>query len=300
MKTIALFVLTVLTSTSILGQKHYNIEGNGCTIHFEVFGKGKPMLIINGGPGMNSKGFRHLASIMGKSNMAIIYDQRGTGQSTIATANETTITTDLMIEDIEKIRIHLNIKEWVIFGHSFGGMLGSYYATKHPDHITGLILSSSGGIDLDLLSNFDVYSRLTSTQVDSLNYWSNQIENGDTSYHAKYQLGKNLAPAYLFDKSNVEVVAHRLTQGNMEINALVFEDMQKIKFDCSKELASFDKPILIIQGNNDVIKKSISEKAHNVFPQSTLIFMDQCAHYGWLDQPEQYFGAIDTYLAKLE
>lgn len=112
--------------------------------HYEVYGTGTPLLIINGGPGMNSIGFRPLAKQLGKKYKAIIYDQRGTGKSSIENPDSENVTLDLMIQDIEELRKELKIDHWFVLCHSFGGMLGSYYATKHPESIQGLILSASG------------------------------------------------------------------------------------------------------------------------------------------------------------
>ena len=57
-----------------------------------------------------------------------------------------------MVDDLEVLRKQLQIRQWIVLGHSFGGMLACYYATLFPENIEGLILSSSGGIDLELQS----------------------------------------------------------------------------------------------------------------------------------------------------
>jgi proline iminopeptidase len=279
---------------------HYNIKSGEGIIHAESYGEGNPILVINGGPGLNSQGFRDLAKILGKSNKAIIYDQRGTGQSKFFPIDSTTITIDAMVEDIELIRKHLNINEWVVLGHSFGGMLASYYATKYPEYIKGLILSSSGGINLDLFSNLDINSRLSKMELDSLNYWNNQISDGDTSYYARLQRGKYLAPAYLFDKSNIDIVIQRISQGNIEIARLVFQNMQSINFDCEVQLKKFTKPVQIIHGDHDVINSSLAIYAQKVFPNAKLKILKNCGHFGWLDQPDEYFKTIEEYLRLIE
>ena len=299
MKRIVWILIFLSWTLFSIAQEQYDIKIAEGSIHVECYGEGQPILIINGGPGMNSQGFRYLASKMANSNRAIIYDQRGTGLSQIEVVDATTITMDAMVEDIEVIRKHLKIKEWVVLGHSFGGMLASYYATKFPEAIKGLILSSSGGINLDLFSSIDVNSKLTSLQRDSLSYWTNQISNGDTTYFARLQRGKYLAPAYLYDQSNVDIIAHRLTQGNWTINSLVFQDMRKINFDCEPGLKTFQQPILIIQGTDDILDLSLSEYAHSVFPKSSLEILNECGHYGWLDQPEKYFRSITNFLNRL-
>ncbi len=295
----AVLLFFLFMSFGLFAQKEQTIELKDSKIHLTTFGKGKPLLIINGGPGMNSEGFKALAKELGKNNLAILYDQRGTGQSTIKSISSETMTMALMVEDIETIRKHLLIDNWVLLGHSFGGMLASYYVSKHPYKVKGLILSSSGGVDLALRSTLNLPSRLSQEERDSLNYWTQKIRNGDTSYYAALQRGKNLAPAYVYDKKFVPIVAERLTQGNMDINRLVWQDMVNTDFDCKNGLKAFKNPVLIIHGNQDVLDKEIAQTAHKVFSNSEVFYIDKCAHYGWLDQPDLYFGKIKGFLSSL-
>ena len=300
MKTTLLFLLSFIASGFLFCQNEIYIQSGDETIHITTYGEGQPILIINGGPGMNSEGFRALAKIIGKTNRAIIYDQRGTGESSIPNIDRNSITLDAMVNDIEIIRNHLHIERWVILGHSFGGMLGSYYSAKHPDRIRGLILSASGGIDMDVFSRLNITARLTRTEKDSLDYWNAKIARGDTTYNARLKRGTFLAPAYLFDKSHVPVVAERLTQGNRTILGFVFQNMRKINFDCSDGLKKIKVPVLIIQGKQDVIDRKTAETAQKVLINSTLVMLDNCGHYGWLDQPELYFKSINEYLECLK
>lgn len=282
-----------------IGQASFEIIENESTIHFQTFGEGNPILIINGGPGMSSAGFISLAQELSKNNTAIIYDQRGTGRSNLDKISSKTVTLDLMVKDIEAIRKHLNINEWIILGHSFGGIMGSYYTTKHPDRVLGLILSSSGGLDMELFSIIDIRGKLNSNQRDSLNYWTNKIHRGDSSYYARLQRGIYLAPAYLYDEKLIPIIAERLTQGNMTINSLVFQDLRKINYDIKEIINKYSKPVLIIQGAYDIIPLQISEKAHKIFANSELVILPESSHYGWLEDEELYFQSIERFLKKI-
>ena len=66
--------------------------------------------------------------------------------------------------------------------------------------------------------------------------------------------------------------------------------------DCSEKLSTFTKPVLIIQGKQDVLDQSIAQKAHAVLKKSNLVLLDNCAHYGWLDRPEMYFDVINKFI----
>lgn len=287
-----------MIAAQLSAQTSHTIQSGDSKLFYRSFGNGQPVVIINGGPGMNSDGFAAMAEKISMVNcQTIIYDQRGTGKSTISTVNSSTITMDLMVTDLENLRQHLKIKQWIVLGHSFGGMLASYYATVHPESIKSIILSSSGGIDMGLMAYVGgINDRLNTEERKSLNYWNEQIAAGDTTYNARLQRGKALANAYVYNKANAAIIAERLTQGNTTVNGLIWQDLIKIKFNCAPKLSGFSKPVLIIQGKNDIIEFKTAEIAHKALRNSKIVIMDHCGHYGWLDNPDIYFPALHDFL----
>ena len=291
------FLLLLFLPFLVISQTEGTITNGNAKIYYRTFGSGTPMLIINGGPGMNSNGFVPLAEKLSARNLTILYDQRGTGKSTIDKTDTSTITMDLMVTDIETLRKHLKIEKWVILGHSFGGMLASYYATKHPETIESMIMSSSGGIDLGLFSNGNsITEKLSSAERDSLNYWNAKIDKGDTSFAARIGRGRAMAPAYVYNKKHVGTIAQRLTEGNSLVNGLVWQNMRKINFNCAPALINFEKPVFIIQGKNDILDLSIAQKIKSAFKNTELLLLDKCGHYGWLDREKDYYAAIENFL----
>ena len=99
---------------------------------------GKPVIFLHGGPGGGiSSTYRQYFNP--EKWRIIMFDQRGCGKSTpFAELNENT-RWDL-VNDIEKIRNHLNIDQWVVFGGSWGSTLSLAYSQKHPNACKGLIL----------------------------------------------------------------------------------------------------------------------------------------------------------------
>lgn len=291
--------LFLLIGSCQTGQKDYlDSPEENFSIHYEVFGTGPAMLLINGGPGYSSEGFRSVARQLSDTlaHQVIIYDQRGTGQSPLDTISEETVTLNLMVNDMEELRHHLKVKKWVVMGHSFGGILAASYATKYPDRISKLILSSSGGMDLTTLSSEGTLARLTDVQLDSMIYWSNKMASGDTSWATQYQWALNLAPAFVYNKEYIPSIATRLTQGNREISGLVIRNMQDIHFDLKESLRDFQNPVLIIQGEYDIIKKTTAQQTHGIFSHSKLVILDSSGHYGWLDRPSEYFDEIKSFI----
>jgi proline iminopeptidase len=297
MKKVFLFVFLSLFGQSFAQTEGFSKNTDSSQTYYKIFGKGTPILIINGGPGMNSNGFEPMAKILAEKYQTIIYDQRGTGKSALKELNDKTVSMKLMADDIESLRKHLKINKWTILGHSFGGMLASYYATIYPNSIDKLILSSSGGVDLSLLKGENlIEAGLSKIEKDSLNYWNDKIEKGDTSYTARIGRGRAMAPAYVYDRKFVTIIAERLTQGNSTLNSLLWGDMQKMNFDCKNKFSNFKNPVLIIQGKQDIISAAIGEISLKAFPNSKMVLLENCKHYGWLDAKEKYFDTIESFL----
>jgi proline iminopeptidase len=298
---VLIFFLILTVSTSVFCGDNGYVKTDEGSIHYIVYGSGYPILLINGGPGMNCEGFGSLAELLMNNNQIILYDQRGTGSSDLIKVDSSTVTMDLMVKDIETLRQHLKIKDWIVLGHSFGGILAQYYASNYPENVRGMILSSSGGIDMDIFTKIGnkITSRLSKSEKDSLNYWSSKIDKGDTTYFAKYQQAKFLALAYLYNKKFVSRIAERLTQGKPEINGLVMNDLFKIKYDCKKTLINFNKPVLIIQGKQDIVGKEIADKEHSVLKNSTIVLINKCCHYGWLEQKDKYVSEVEKFIKSI-
>ncbi len=99
---------------------------------------GVPVVFIHGGPGGGCSP-QHRQYFDPDYYRIILFDQRGAGRSTPLAHLENNTTQDL-INDIEKLRNHLSIDKWHIFGGSWGSTLGLAYAAQHADKCTSMIL----------------------------------------------------------------------------------------------------------------------------------------------------------------
>ncbi|WP_394617928.1 prolyl aminopeptidase [Lentzea sp. JNUCC 0626] len=118
--------------------------GDGNHVYWETVGNpgGKPALFLHGGPGSPSKGARK--SLDPEKYRIVIFHQRGCGQSTPHASDPAVAmgvnTTDHLIADVERLREHLGIEKWLLYGGSWGSTLAVAYAQRHPERVSELIL----------------------------------------------------------------------------------------------------------------------------------------------------------------
>jgi proline iminopeptidase len=109
-------------------------------LYFEESGnpRGKPALFLHGGPGFGSEP-KQRRFFDPAAYRIVLFDQRGCGKSTPHASLVGNTTWDL-VADIEKLRAHLAIDRWQVFGGSWGSTLALAYAETHPERVTELVL----------------------------------------------------------------------------------------------------------------------------------------------------------------
>jgi proline iminopeptidase len=109
-------------------------------LYFEESGnpKGKPVVFLHGGPGGGTEAKQRRFFDPARYRI-VLFDQRGCGKSTPHASIERNTTWDL-VADMEKLRAHLGIERWQVFGGSWGSTLALAYAETHPARVTELVL----------------------------------------------------------------------------------------------------------------------------------------------------------------
>jgi proline iminopeptidase len=112
-----------------LHQMYYEQSGNP---------RGVPVVFLHGGPGAGANATHRRFFDPGHYRI-VVFDQRGSGRSQpLGEIRDNT--TPLLVADIERLRLHLGIDAWFVFGGSWGSTLAIAYAEFHPDRVRGLAL----------------------------------------------------------------------------------------------------------------------------------------------------------------
>lgn len=135
--------------------------GDGNLVHWEQCGNpdGKPALVLHGGPGSGcTPGHRRWFDPT--AYRIVLLDQRNCGRSTPHASDPATDlaanTTGHLIADLELLREHLDIERWLVFGGSFGCVLGLAYAQRHPARTSELVLF---GLATGTQAEVDLFTR---------------------------------------------------------------------------------------------------------------------------------------------
>ncbi|MEL7332414.1 MAG: prolyl aminopeptidase [Cyanobacteria bacterium J06560_2] len=272
------------------------------TLYYEEAGNpnGKPVIFLHGGPGGGIVPI-YRRFFDPEQWRVILFDQRGCGRSKPHAELAENTTWDL-VEDIEKLRSHLNIQSWTVFGGSWGSTLALAYAQTHPERCNGLILRGifmlrpqeiewfyqSGASYIfpdawegylapipeserhDLVAAY--YKRLTSedsqTRQEAAKAWSIWEASTsklvpDTDLMARFGEGS-------FADAFARIECHYFTNGGF------FENPNQLldNVDAIRHI-----PAVIVQGRYDVVCPMTSAWAlHRAWPEAELIVVAEAGH----------------------
>jgi proline iminopeptidase len=271
-------------------------------VYYEQCGNpdGKPVVFVHGGPGGGAgKDYRRFFDPA--AYRIILFDQRGCGRSKPYASLQDNTTWHL-VDDIEKIREHLGIDRWQVFGGSWGSTLSLSYAQTHPERVTELVLRGifmlrrsellwfyqEGASHMypdawekylepipevergDLMSAY--HRRLTSddeaTRVAAARAWS--IWEGSTSllYPSADKIAETGADEFAVAFARIE--CHYFVNGGFfEVEDQLLKGVDKIRHI----------PTVVVQGRYDVVCPVRSAwDLYRKWPESELVIVDDAGH----------------------
>ncbi|EKQ70597.1 proline iminopeptidase [Leptolyngbyaceae cyanobacterium JSC-12] len=282
---------TGMLQVSDLHQIYYEQSGNP---------DGKPVIFLHGGPGGGSTPL-YRQFFDPKKWRIVIFDQRGCGKST-PHAELQENTTWHLVEDIEKIRNHLNIHQWVIFGGSWGSTLSLAYSQTYPESCLGLILrgifllrkkeidwfyqSGASNIFPDAWEHYlqpiplsergnlltAYYRRLTSAdehvQLEAARAWS--VWEGSTSKLLQDPDLINKFGEAKFATAFARIECHYFVNGGFfEVEDQLLKGVDRIRH----------LPAVIVQGRYDVVCPMISAwELHQAWQEAEFIIVPDAGH----------------------
>lgn len=280
----------------------FQVTSHGLDIHYQIFGRGTPLLVLGGGPGDVSGRYVSLCELLAARDIqCILVEQRGTGRSTPSVLDASTLSIALTLDDFEAIRRQRDLKQWSVLGFSYGGYLASLYAHFFPESVSELVLLDSMGLNWNGFPQFtdNVTSRLWPSDRQLLEYWSAPERMEADPQRAITETIRAKMPGYFFDRQKSLLVSQSIKPSdfNFEMGDVIYEDTVARKLDLSGMTSRFDGKVLILHGRQDPVGESIAIGLERYYEQSRLVFVEKCGHYSWIEQPEEILAAVGEFLS---
>ncbi len=276
----------------------------------ELEGRGPPLVLLHGGPGATHHYFHPWFSAASGFATVIYYDQRGCGESDFH-PGASGYTVEQAVTDLEELRRALGLDRWIVLGHSYGGFLAQYYALRHPERLSGLVLV---GADPGLWDRIptrqyaflleEEHARLRTLRTE-LTEWStreavsperseavtvyNNFLNGDW----KRQHFHRPTAARVAQIARYEWV-HDFDGFRSAIAA------SKSRVNLAGAFEDFPVPTVILEGDWDLTwvseKSSILARNH---PRAQLVHVQASGHYPFEDEPGRFFRILGDFVRNL-
>jgi proline iminopeptidase len=299
---LAATVWTVLVFVAVpAAAENGSFQSGGQQLHYRSDGTGPPIVLLSGGPGFNVDYLIPAAQHLPAGYTRVFLEQRGTGRSQPVHPTPETMTLRLVVDDLESLRMHLRQDRLFLVGHSWGGMLAMAYAAAHPDRVDRMILIASGGPTLEFTDWFsdNIRARLRPEDVEAQRSWGEDQKRGADPDKVMLEGVRAITPGYFFDRAKALAFAAQLTDGTVhrDVNTMLFADLAKT-YDLRAGLGKLTRPVLIVHGHQDPIGDKTAETIHSAIASSTLVYIKQCGHFPWVEQPETFRKILAAFFAK--
>jgi proline iminopeptidase len=270
---------------------------NDSQIYIKRLGKGQPMLVMHGGPGLDHTIFRPWLDKLDEQVELIYYDHRGNGRSTRPASMES-ITHGTWAADADALRTYLGFKKVILFGHSYGGYLAQEYAVRFGQHLAGLILCNTGpAFDYMPIVQANAAARGTPDALAALNEVFAQNKNDDSYLRS---LWMRILPLYFkhydpqIGRAMDEATSYSAAAWNQaKANCLP-------KFNTLGRLKEIKAPTLILGGADDWLTPvEQSRRMHAKLPNSELVIFENSGHFLYIEETDKFITTIENWLARL-
>lgn len=284
------------------GARTVRVDGK-YTVWVKQVGTGAiPVLTLHGGPGLNHFYLECFEEFLPQQGIRFwFYDQLGCGFSQ-APDDPSLWTLDRYREEVEQVRRALALDRFVLYGHSFGGMLAMEYALKYPRHLAGLVISN-------MTASVAAYVEYAATLLRALPAPARRII-------AKYRAsGDFAAPEYrrvlmaeLYQRHvcRLRPWPEPLRRSFRTLNEQIYETMQgPDEFDITGNFRHWDVwarlpqisvPTLVIAARHDEMSPAQIRRMSTLIPGARFALCPNGSHMAMYDDQRRYFEYLVPFI----
>jgi len=288
------------------------VDAHGVLIYYTTVGRGAPLMIVHGGPGASHDYFLPYLLPLARQNKLIFIDERGSGRSE-KLAGPAGYTVENMVEDVEDVRVALNLGKISLLGHSYGGVLAQAYALKYQRNLTHLILCSTfsstraiNDVFVKMKENMPAELRDRINRMESEGLFGHGKDYEKNRYTNDYMVaawGEGYFP-YLyqnhpdpnFDPIAMGVTAWDLYREMWGSHGEYVIDGNLSSVEYTDRLSTIHVPTLITVGDHDESDPAMSRVMNSKIAGSKLVVLPKSGHMTFVDQPKMFLDAVGQFL----
>ncbi len=306
-KTTLLFIL-LLISISIYSQKIYSkAYGNPSN---------KTIIYLHGGPGYNSTGFEKITAKKLSQNgfYVIVYDRRGEGRSIDKNA---LFKFKESFDDLNAIYKKFNIKSASLIGHSFGGIVATLYAEKHPEKINTLLLVGTPiTMQKTFLTIINSSKQIYIRNKDSLNLkYIQQLQKMDTTSiaYSSYSFKHAMLNGFYYPKQITKEAINLYSK--FKTDSLLIKHGSKMTYEAVKGFWKNEKYTTLditenlkqVLGNKTLVfglygkddglfSKNQITKIRHLIGNHNFKYINNCSHNSFIDQRSLFIKTLTKWI----
>jgi proline iminopeptidase len=277
---------------------------NGTQLYFKVLaqpykatGKGEPLLIVHGGPGLNHTYLLPHLKKLSKWYTLIFYDQRASGRSAIPSTDSVSL--KFFVDDMEAIRKAFGINKLLILSHSWGAIQAVQYGLDYPDKVKGIIFCNPVALSQEY---DDQTFEAQSSRVTGRDSTNRSIIIGSPDFKTgkadAYRRLMQLSFQHSFsDPANFSKLKLELQDTFKDASQVLYRGLGKdlANFNYYSSTQRFKFPALILHGKVDVIPLQASERMLESIPNSRLSIFRNSGHFIFIEEPNRFYQEVVSF-----
>lgn len=277
------------------------VEINGVSHFIKKIGKGDPIFVLHGGPGLFHnylvKNFEKLA----KDYQVIFYDQRGCGKTAFP-KDTSTITVENFVSDLEAIRQHLKIEKLNLAGHSWGSILAINYAKQFPNNLNNLILIAPAPANTEYFDQMfrNMQNKRNDEDIKEMVKIMSSKDFDDRNPEAVLEAIKIGDKVNLVDQTKINDLYADMTFTKESANnmLLVNSIMEKnfFNYNVTENMNVITCPTLIILGDLDNVPFASAQLLQDNLQNARLEVLKSASHYPFFEAQKDFNFAIENFL----
>jgi pimeloyl-ACP methyl ester carboxylesterase len=294
-------------SSPALTEGDHFFQADGITFHYRVGGNSGPLLIAHSvGWGMpGSYLWNGMGPHLEQSHTVVYFEPRGNGQSS-RPSDETAMSSRIMAEDIEHLRLHLGIDSIpALLGHSNGACIVLRYAEQHPERVVKLILIDAEIHDAPLnvhLQQWAAKRKDDPVYGPALRALKTAFKSPPQTDEEFVSMMEVILPWYFSNVQHVEALKKQIDaevtppgvwsfrQGHLDR-----EPENRLPHVADGGLVT--AKTLVIWGSEDAMCSTVAAKAvADAIPESKLVLVDGVGHMPWIEKPVDFWVEVNAFL----